>query len=275
MISTRYVALLFFVLCLFSCKEVKEEAKEKETVEPLEKVTLSPERQKGIDLLNKCILAHGGLERWNSFKALEYTLNDNGKMVYQITQLKDRRAYLKSKDYEVGFDGKVAWALPDASKVAGKSAAFYYNLDFYFIGIPFLLKDPGVVPIYAGQATINGKTYESLKITFGSEVGLTPEDIYYLYIDPEDNLLHVLTYSVSYFDKEKASINSAKVYSEYKEVQGLMMPSKMENFEWINSDLGKSKDHVRLFDDVKFLTKIPDESVFEIPEGAKTEKLLN
>ena len=110
---------------------------------PIE-IELSPEEKKGTELLEKCIKAHGGMDKWDSFSGLEYNLNDNGKMVYQITQLKDRRAYLKSKEYMVGFDGKLAWAKPNAEKVSGQSAAFYYNLDFYFIGLPFLLKDNGV-----------------------------------------------------------------------------------------------------------------------------------
>ena len=273
MISTRCYSLLFSIVCLFACKEEKREIDKKEIIPAPKEVILSPESQKGADLLNKCISAHGGMTKWNSFEALEYNLNDKGKMVYQITQLKDRRAYIKSKEYEVGFDGKVTWALPDASKVSGKSAAFYYNLDFYFIGVPFLLKDSGVVATYAGNATINGKTYESLKITFSSGVGLTPEDVYYLYIDPESFMLNILTYSISYFDKEDAKINSAKIYSEYQEIQGLKMPTKMENFEWSDGHMGKSKEHVRLFSDIKFLSEIPDERLFEVPDGAIIEKL--
>ncbi|MEM9142509.1 MAG: DUF6503 family protein [Bacteroidota bacterium] len=228
---------------------------------------------KGDLLLQKCIRAHGGLERWKSFQGLEYTLDDNGKMVYQLTQLKDRRAYLKSKTYTVGYNGKVAWAIPDARGVSGKSAAFYYNLDFYFIGLPFLLRDPGVNTEYDGRRTINGKEYESLRITFGSEVGLTPEDIYYLYIDPGTHLLEILTYSISYFDPEKAAVNSAKVYFDYRNIQGLMMPHKMENFEWKDFTMGKSKNHLRRFSNIHFLDHIRDETVFEVPEGAIIEVL--
>jgi len=272
MISTRYYSVFFSILFLFACKEEKKTVSEKEIIAAPKEITLSPERKMGADLLNKCISSHGGMNLWNSFEALEYNLNDKGKMVYQVTHLKDRRAYIKSKEYEVGFDGKVAWALPDASKVSGKSAAFYYNLDFYFLGIPFLLKDSGVVATYAGKATINGKTYESLKITFSSGVGLTSEDVYYLYIDPKSYMLNILTYSISYFDKEDAKINSAKVYSEYQEIQGLKMPTKMENFEWSDGHMGKSKEHVRLFSDIKFLTESPDERLFKVPDGAIIEK---
>lgn len=258
---------LSLTLLFFSCKETKTAPP---TLSDKEEI---PEKSRGQVLLEACIQAHGGLEKWKSFQGLEYVINDNGKEVYQLTHLKDRRAYLKSKKYEVGFNGKVAWSIPNAEEVSGKSAAFYYNLDFYFLGIPFLLTDPGVNVDHAGTVVINEKEYESLKVTFGSKVGYTPEDIYYLYIDSETNLLGILTYSISYFDKENASVNTAKVYSDYRKVQGLLMPHKMENFEWKNGTLGNSKNHLRLFSDIIFLEKIENTQVFEVPSGAVVEEL--
>ena len=267
--KTIHTTITVALFCLLiSCKETEKKPKSK--VPGVSETSVTTE---DLSLLDKCINAHGGINAWRSFTGLSYNLTEKGKTVYQLTNIKDRRAYLKSKDYEVGFDGKVAWAKPDASKVPGKSAAFYYNLDFYFIGVPFLLKDPGVIASEEGESVINGKTYETLKITFGSEVGLTPEDVYYLYLNPKTFRLEILTYSVSYFDKQNASINSAKVYSDYIEVQGLMMPTKMENFAWKDGELGESTNHVRLFSNIRFLDKITDESVFEAPQGSTTEAI--
>lgn len=267
----QYCCLL---LCIAACKTEKKETQKAAASEIIETtVVLSEEEEKGNALLDKTIAAHGGMEAWKSFAGLEYNLSDNGKMVYQLTQIKDRRAYLKSKKYEVGFDGKVAWAKPDAKEVSGKSAAFYYNLDFYFIGVPFLLKDPGVHAFYEGQTVVGDKAFETLKITFGEGVGFTPEDVYYLYIDPDTHLLEILTYSISYFDKDSAPVNSAKVYSNYQNVQGLMMPHQMENFEWKDGQMGESKNHLRLFSDIRFLTEIQNETLFEVPDGAIIEQL--
>jgi len=267
------LVILSFSLGLLSCRQQKKSVTESN--EPTRKeIPEPPENQnRGQVLLDKCLLAHGGLDRWKSYEGLEYQLNSNGKEVYQITQLKDRRAYLKSKSYEVGFDGKVAWALPDASEVPGESAVFYYNLDFYFIGIPFLLKDPGVKATYAGKATINGQPYESLKITFNPGVGFTPEDVYHLYIEPETFMLRILTYSVAYFNRENAPVNSAKLYTNYIYVDGLLMPTTMENFEWKDGAMGESKNYVRHFSEFRFLKQIPDETLFQVPEGAVIEEL--
>ncbi len=271
--KTKILLLFYFTLLIFGCKPEQKETNIFTAIKMSEIPSIPSEEKEGQALLEKCIAAHGGLAKWKSFEGLEYNLDDNGKQVYQLTHLKDRRAYLKSKTYEVGFDGKVAWALPDVSEISGKSAAFYYNLDFYFIGVPFLLKDPGVNVSYEGEVNVSEKEYESLKITFGSGVGFTPEDVYYLYLDPETYVLQILTYSISYFDSENAGINSAKVYSDYRAVQGLLMPHKMENFEWKDGQIGNSKNHLRLFSDIKFLDEIPDEKLFEVPEGAVEETL--
>jgi len=91
--------LLLTIFCFISaCKEGEKEVKKDKIVSATVKIELSPKEKKGVELLEKCIEAHGGLNQWNSFSGLEYNLNDKGKLVYQITQLKDRRAYLKSKN---------------------------------------------------------------------------------------------------------------------------------------------------------------------------------
>ncbi|MDN5211747.1 DUF6503 family protein [Fulvivirgaceae bacterium BMA12] len=264
------------IISTIACQPKSKVADEKNNNESADtqEVVLSPAEIQGKEMLEKCLQAHGGLESWNAFEGLDYTLINNGNPVYQLTHLKDRRAYIKSEDYEVGFDGKVAWATPDMSKLPGKSAAFYYNLDFYFIGIPFVLKDPGVSVTYEGKSTIDSLEYESIKVTFGSGVGLTPKDVYYLYIDPESNLLKILVYSISYFDKsETQTLGSAKVYSDYKPTQGLLMPGKMENFVWEDGKLGASKNHLRVFEKIRFLKEIPDEKKFAAPEGAVMEEI--
>lgn len=267
------LGVLFIILICCRPKQSDAQKKNKTIKKEFTENSNSNDSLKGVALLEKCLEAYGGLKQWKKFEGLEYNLNDNGKMVYQLTHLKDRRAFLKSKNYTVGYDGKVAWALPDASKVSGGSAAFYYNLDFYFMGIPFLLTDPGVHVLYSGKALVNGKSYESLKITFGSGIGFTPEDVYYVYLDPESYIMQILTYSISYFDKKNAEVNSAKVYSGWQEVQGLLMPSKMENFIWENGKIGESKNHLRVFDSIKFLEKIEDQSIFSVPRGAIIEQL--
>jgi len=233
----------------------------------------NPAITKGIALLDECISAHGGMRNWNKFAGLSYEIESGGKSLYQLTQLKDRRTYTKSKDYELGSDGKQVWVKPNANKVPGKSAAFYYNLDFYFVAIPFVLKDPGVQVTYMGKATPDDQEYDLLKISYETGVGLSAEDLYFLYLDPTTHQLKILTYTVSYFDKTNEKVNSAKKYLDYQNIQGILMPTRLENYRWIDEKIGENSNRDRLIKNIKFHETIPDENVFAVPPGAKTEDL--
>ena len=118
-------------------------------------------------------------------------------------------------------------------------------------------KDPGVHVSSEGLIEVKGKSYEALKVWFGDGVGFTPKDVYYLYLDPQSKLLEILVYSVSFIDKsESPGLNSAKVYSDWKEVQGLKMPGKMENFAWTDGEMGESSGHLRILSEYKFLKEV-------------------
>ncbi|NND08954.1 MAG: hypothetical protein HKN87_21490 [Saprospiraceae bacterium] len=265
-----FTAMVFLIACGMGNSGSQE-------IEKHEAITSMPPKVQGEgqDLLDKCILAHGGMQRWNEFEGLAYTLINNGTPVYQLTHLKDRRAFIESEAYTVGYNGAVAWALPDASKLPGKSVAFYYNLDFYFVGIPFVLMDPGVKLEDLGVQRIDSTDYLCLKVAYGESVGLTPDDVYFLYLDPSTYMLRILVYSITYFKDTPPdqAFSSAKVYSGYQYVQGIMMPGKMENFVWQDGSLGTSKNHVRLFKDYQFLTEIEDKARFEPPQDAKKESI--
>jgi len=86
------ISLLLFVM---ACKpEKKVEAAFVEAPKEMDKTVLSTKEKQGKELLENCLNAHGGLQAWKSFEGIEYNLSDNGKQVYQITNLKDRRAYI-------------------------------------------------------------------------------------------------------------------------------------------------------------------------------------
>ncbi|XOV94872.1 MAG: DUF6503 family protein [Bacteroidota bacterium] len=272
MLKSALVLIIPIALVLSGCQSNNDANDRGQTNVINDERSDDPSVQKGQELLNRCVKAHGGMAQWQKFDGLEYVMINHGDTIHQLTQLKDRRAHLQSKDFEIGYDGEFAWALPDTSKVPGNSPAFYYNLDFYFIAIPFVIKDPGVFVTYAGKNTLGGKEYETLKVGFGSGVGLTPKDTYYMYLDPETYIFKVLAYSITYFG-EDSPVNTAKVYSDWVKVQGLLMPIRMENFEWNEGVLGESKHHLRIFKDIHFLEKITDETQFNVPTGAFKEKV--
>lgn len=88
-------------------------------------------------------------------------------------------------------EGKAGRAWVDGQEAAGDERATmvehayaaWVNDTFWLIS-PYKLRDPGVHLEAAGQETVDGVTYDKLHLSFG-EVGLTPGDQYWMFIDPE------------------------------------------------------------------------------------------
>ena len=151
-------------------------------------------------LVERVIAAHGGLEAWTrlqdlSFTSTRVTLTPAGDVTGARVSLhllkrpdKSRVETLTGQGLLIeGFDGRRAWVTlagqPDQSPAALTRAHFQAVNWWYWMGIPFKLKDPGVIVRHAGTATVQGQPVEMLDVTFRPGVGLTSDHFTY-YVDP-------------------------------------------------------------------------------------------
>ena len=220
-----------------------------------------------IPELKACLEAHGGLAAWRDFGGLEYNrLSSSGAGDYSIIDLFSRKDLVRNDTaYTVGFDGENVWVTPD--KESMKNPRFFHNLYFYFFAFPFVMADPGTNQEYLGEFSFNGNNYKKIKITYGQNVGDSPEDQYILWINADNNLLEFINYSVTYFDASRAENYNALVYSEWNEIQGIKVPTLLSSYRWTDDSLGDARGSNR-FSNIKFSTGQPDQSIFEVPEGA-------
>ncbi len=220
--------------------------------------------QNAQTLLTQCLDAHGGIKKWNSFEALRYRLDASGKTSTQTIQLHDRRTYHKADAYEMGFDGKKTWLVGDKKEVPTGNPDFYHNLDFYFFAMPFVIADPGVFLKNGGQMQAEGKTFDVLEVSYGANVGAAPRDIYKLLIDPTTHRMEWLLYTVTYFNQDSQKM-SAKKYLDWKNVQGLLVPTRMENYTFADGVISGEPGAPRVFSDIEFFKKMRDASIFNQP----------
>ena len=225
-----------------------------------------------IPELRDCLEAHGGIELWRSFASLEYTrVASNGSGDNSIIDLWTRKDIVKNDSlYTIGFDGKDVWIVSD--KEAINSPRFFHNLYFYFFAFPFVVADPGTNAEFLGVVNFDKKNYKKIKITYGDNVGDSPEDQYILWINAESSLLEFINYSVTYFDTSRAESYNALVYGEWQDIQGLKVPSVMTSYRWSEDSLGEKRGS-NTFTNVKFGKKQPNQNVFEVPEGALIDEL--
>lgn len=223
--------------------------------------------------------AHGGLDPWYTYQTLEYDLEvvrgeeGEGAMQHSVIDLKSRRERITYDEYEIGYDGQDFWYMADSIPAEHPEPRFYINLQFYFFALPFVLADPGITYEDLGKRPFDGKDYDVVKVGYKEGVGEAPEDQYLLYLDPDTHRLHLLLYSVTYFNAENATRYNAAIYEDWQEVYDLWVPRKMTSHQWDAEaeQIGEVR-YIKTFSDVRFSTEAPAAELFHKPEGAEVSE---
>lgn len=215
------------------------------------------------EVLEKALVAHGGLEQWQAMESLEYTFARDSIMEVQKTALHSRKAYIKRGDvFTLGFNGDSVWVQPNREAYGKGDPRFYHNLLFYFYAMPFVLADPGIIYETLPPRQLNGKSYPALKISYGDGVGDAPDDYYIAHFDPDTYKLHLLLYTVTYFDQLPNEKYKALAYDEWTNVNGLELPKKMIGYKFADDALGEQR-YVREFVDIKVSKEKYPDDLFE------------
>jgi hypothetical protein len=225
--------------------------------------------------LQEGLKAHGGLEEWAKYGTLSYTVASKSTPEKHLIALQNRRVLITTDStFTMGFDGQDVWVSPNLAAYPGSSATFYHNLVFYFFSLPFVAADPGVNHNALPDITFDGVDYSRISITFGSDVGESPDDKYILWFRKSDKLLSMINYSVTYFDPANANKLNAMVYDEWQTVNGLRVPKKWTSYKWENDSLGDKRGST-LITDVSFQVSAPDATLFQKPEAAEIDSKVN
>ncbi len=164
------------------------------------------EASEGGRLVLAAIEAHGGLSAWYGAGAIRFVydyrpVDGPRRRSEQTVDLLSSRAYHELSHPVKGWfawDGELAWM-----DVGGEPfpARFWALTPYYFVGMPFVLADPGVRLQRAdddpGLAGFSAKT-DVVRASFEPGTGDAPDDYYVLYLDRASHRLIGLRYVVSY-----------------------------------------------------------------------------
>lgn len=238
-------------------------------------------------LVWRAIEAHGGLAQWLDHGTLEFEFDyapigkpEQRRHTFQRMDL--WRAHGRHEelgehaDAEFGFDGEKAWIMPGPDAFPS-TARFWTTTPYYFLGMPFVLGDPGTRFEALPDADLDGAPHHLVKVTYAAGTGDSPDDYYILYLDADAGTLSALRYVVAYpgfFEPGQHSPEKLMVYSDYQTVGGLRMAHALDTYAW-NADEQARGDKVT---DVKvsrlrFGLRYPDD-LFAPPEGAHVEPPL-
>ncbi|CAM1363122.1 DUF6503 family protein [Tenacibaculum xiamenense] len=204
--------LLLLTIVFIGCKTTSKKEKEEVSVE-----------KKYPDAIANVLKKHGGMEKWNSMKSLSFSL----KGEKHITDLQSRKAVVKSEKYSLGFDGKDVWIQKKDTAAFKGNPEFYYNLYFYFYAMPFVLADEGITYSETTPLEFEGNSYPGIKISYGANVGTSPDDNYFIYYNPDTYKMEWLGYTVTYFSKKPTTKVNIIKYDDWENVNGLLLPKSL------------------------------------------------
>ncbi|MDO7170588.1 DUF6503 family protein [Mariniflexile sp. AS56] len=257
----KYSILLLVVVSLVSCKDIKKEAVNTDEITEISARTY-PEN------ISKIFEAHGGLDTWNSLQSLAFTMEKPDGDEVTTTHLKNRKALIEMPKHTIGYNGKNVWLHSKDTTSYKGNPKFYYNLMFYFYSMPFVLSDAGITYEDTDPLLFEGKSYPGIKISYGAEVGESPDDEYILYYDSETGQMSWLAYTMTYFAKEKSKKFSYIKYNDWQDVNGVLLPKAIQWYNVVDGKVTDMRNEV-LFTNVKGSTEKPKSSIFEMPDGGK------
>jgi hypothetical protein len=218
--------------------------------------------------------AHGGLAQWRSFKTLEYDLIHEGDSVpteHYTLDLLNRKDLTVADSFKIGFDGDEVWVAPNKKSFKGRSARFYHNLYSYFLTVPFILADPGV--IYSDDTlTVNGKLYDVVSVKFEAGVGDADKDAYKMLIDPTTRQMEKLLYTVTYYSGEAHENYNCLSYENWIDVNGVKLPTKLIGYKYSPGIIGE-KRYENSFVNIQLKEESPNQDMFIMPAEAEIDSL--
>lgn len=235
-------------------------------------------------LLWKALHAAGGLEHWYKqgpitfhFRYAPLSKKKRARDTVQTIDTWSSKGFhhvTKTPNIRFGWDGKQAWRLPKGKKQA-LNARFWTLTPFYFIGIPFVLADKGIVLQMETHTSLNKRKCHLIRASFKAGTGDAPKDYYKVYIDKKTFRVLGVRYIVSYpgfFPKGGHSPEKLMTYDGTQTVNGITFPKTFRTYQWNAKRNRKTRLVTRsLLDTISFSANRPATD-FHPPKDAEILK---
>ncbi|WP_299214452.1 DUF6503 family protein [uncultured Aquimarina sp.] len=255
---------------LFSCKETPKTEKEIVVEEKVE-VTISDRSKDFPTDITTVFKAHGGIQAFDQQNTLVFELSNPEGNEKHTTDLKTRHARIETDKFVLGFDGEEAWIEQDSTYFKG-NPRFYHNLMFYFYAMPFVLGDEGISYEKVDDLKVGDVSYPGYKISYGKEIGDSPKDNYFLYYEADSYKMKYLGYTVTFFSKESSEKISLIEYTDWNDVNGLLLPKTLKWRAYKEGVVGDVKSE-RNFVNASASSEKMDSSIFSKSKEKKEDTM--
>lgn len=155
-------------------------------------------KSEGAAWVRRAVQAHGAARLAEatvdfSFRGTPHRMTrSGGRFRFERWPRPDQHEVLTNEGYALFVNGERA----KLSAAAAAARARSLNSVVYFASLPYVLEDPAVNAVHAGQQEVDGETYDVLEVTFDLEGGGEDHDDRFRYwLDPESGELELMAYS--------------------------------------------------------------------------------
>ena len=182
-------------------------------------------------IILRMVEAHGGLDAWRAAPSVSFTeqWSDGPPTAVSVEQGRRRvHQEVVGGSARMAWDGERAWSIG----WQGAPPRFVAQLNYYFLILPWLTMDPGVLLGETGTGKLwdDPTEYVTVRMTFEDGVGDTPDDFYDLFIHPETYRLQACRYVVTYQallpPGAEHTPEHILVFDQHTTVNGLVVPTR-------------------------------------------------
>ncbi|RLD18137.1 MAG: hypothetical protein DRI69_10835 [Bacteroidetes bacterium] len=182
---------------------------------------------KAIEIAEEVMEAMGGEKNWAKTRYLQWNFFGR-RLWYWDKKTGDVRCEIEGQGVRIAMNindksGNVyahdmIQTHPDSlDKFLNMGYRMWIN-DSYWLVMPFKLRDPGTTIKYMGlQPNAEGTNCAILELTF-TDVGVTPDNKYLIYVDPESHRVVQWDYFKEYSDSEPAMSTPWTGYQKYDKI---------------------------------------------------------
>jgi outer membrane lipoprotein-sorting protein len=226
-------------------------------------------------LVEQVIAAHGGSAAWVALRDVSFTLTaisltPQGEVASGRVSLYRLKRQDKARVETVtgsgvlieGFDGQRPWAVRDGTRLTTPEAltrAHFQAVNWwYWVGIPFKWRDPGVILREREPTTFQGKPVAVLEVSYAAE---GPTDRFTYYIDRATHYIVFVQTELRPGVWPGVGGTGWSTWHDYRTVSPFILHTRRVSYT--SRDL-TVKRSVLLFGDIQFNSGLPDR-LFEAP----------
>jgi len=152
---------------------------------------------------------------WNFFGSRKHWWDKKTGDIRIESQREDFKVKMNINDMtgEVWKDGQLMSQADSLAKYLKRAKGMWIN-DSYWLVMPFKLKDSGVTLGYMGEEKSDSLQADILELRF-RDVGITPENKYWVYVDKKDRLVNQWSFYGNAKDEEPRFVMPWKDYNKY------------------------------------------------------------